>query len=217
MSAPRRVVDERGQAVVASECGMEELHLRHHRFVYRGYCITFYTRLVVMPNHDWDRPAPGELWRVQRLINTLDVEDGSDALSAAWLVEHGLGETDDLEPVRTPPRGAAAAAAVPQRRTGGRGRRRQRSTRCRGRRASPSGSRRTAVRGWRRTGPVGRALAIVARAEADGTWERLKICPADDCHWAFYDFSRNHSRTWCSMSMCGNRAKARTYRSKASA
>ena len=54
-----------------------------------------------MPNHDWDRAAPGELWRVQRLINTFDVEDGSDTLSAAWLVEHGLGETDDLEPVRS--------------------------------------------------------------------------------------------------------------------
>ena len=63
-------------------------------------------------------------------------------------------------------------------------------------------------------GPVGRALAIVARAAADGTWERLKVCPADDCRWAFYDFSRNHSRTWCSMSSCGNRAKARSYRSR---
>ena len=63
-------------------------------------------------------------------------------------------------------------------------------------------------------GPVGRALAIIARASADGTWERLKVCPADDCRWAFYDFSRNHSRTWCSMSSCGNRAKARAYRSR---
>ena len=61
---------------------------------------------------------------------------------------------------------------------------------------------------------VGQVLAIVAVAAADGTWERLKACPADDCHWAFYDFSRNHSRTWCTMSTCGNRAKARTYRAR---
>jgi predicted RNA-binding Zn ribbon-like protein len=52
------------------------------------------------------------------------------------------------------------------------------------------------------------------RAQADGTWPRLKACPADACGWAFYDRSRNHSRTWCDMSVCGNRAKARSYRAR---
>jgi predicted RNA-binding Zn ribbon-like protein len=61
-------------------------------------------------------------------------------------------------------------------------------------------------------GVAGRLLAIVARAQADGTWERLKACPWHSCHVAFYDHSRNHSRTWCSMAVCGNRAKAQTYR-----
>jgi predicted RNA-binding Zn ribbon-like protein len=62
--------------------------------------------------------------------------------------------------------------------------------------------------------PLGRLLAIVVEAQAAGTWSRLKACPAEDCHWAFYDASRNRSRTWCSMQVCGNRAKARAYRAR---
>src|SRR5262245_21161240 len=61
---------------------------------------------------------------------------------------------------------------------------------------------------------VASLLAIIARAQADGTWERMKACRADDCRWAFYDRSRNRSRAWCSMSECGNRAKARSYRAR---
>ena len=59
---------------------------------------------------------------------------------------------------------------------------------------------------------LGRILAAVFRSMADGTWPRLKACRDDACKWAFYDRSRNHSRTWCSMEECGNRAKARAYR-----
>ena len=44
---------------------------------------------------------------------------------------------------------------------------------------------------------------------ADGTWSRLKACREDDCHWAFYDRSRNRSGQWCVMAVCGNRNKAR--------
>src|SRR3954468_5870065 len=61
---------------------------------------------------------------------------------------------------------------------------------------------------------LGRMLAIVFRAMADGTWERLKACPADHCEWAFYDWSKNVSGTWCDMAVCGNRAKARAYRER---
>jgi predicted RNA-binding Zn ribbon-like protein len=63
-------------------------------------------------------------------------------------------------------------------------------------------------------GLVATLLAIIARAQADGTWSRMKACRADDCRWAFYDRSRNRSRAWCSMSECGNRAKARSYRAR---
>jgi len=55
----------------------------------------------------------------------------------------------------------------------------------------------------------------VERAQADGTWDRMKACAADTCRWAFYDHSRNRSRQWCDMAVCGNRAKARTYRKRA--
>ena len=53
-------------------------------------------------------------------------------------------------------------------------------------------------------GGVGRLLAIAGSAMADGTWERLKACRADDCGWAFYDHTRNRSGRWCSMAVCGN-------------
>ncbi|MDP8929110.1 MAG: CGNR zinc finger domain-containing protein [Actinomycetota bacterium] len=61
-------------------------------------------------------------------------------------------------------------------------------------------------------GAVGRLLGIAHAAMAEGTWSRLKICRADTCAWAFYDTSRNRSGKWCSMAVCGNRAKARSYR-----
>ncbi|NAS25728.1 hypothetical protein GT755_29105 [Herbidospora sp. NEAU-GS84] len=52
-------------------------------------------------------------------------------------------------------------------------------------------------------------LAVVAEAVAEGTWTRLKACREPSCRWAYYDHSRNRRRTWCSMDICGNRAKAR--------
>jgi len=63
-------------------------------------------------------------------------------------------------------------------------------------------------------GAVGRLLAIVERAQAHGTWARLKACPDVDCGWVFYDWSKNRSATWCSMEVCGNRNKARAYRER---
>lgn len=42
--------------------------------------------------------------------------------------------------------------------------------------------------------------------------ERLKICP--NCEWLFLDKSRNRSRNWCDMAVCGNRAKARLHYNK---
>lgn len=39
----------------------------------------------------------------------------------------------------------------------------------------------------------------------------LRECASDDCSWLFLDTSKNHSRRWCSMTQCGNRAKARTH------
>ncbi|MCW2967226.1 MAG: hypothetical protein JWM71_998, partial [Solirubrobacteraceae bacterium] len=63
-------------------------------------------------------------------------------------------------------------------------------------------------------GALGRMLAIAHDADVEGSWDRLKICPADDCLVAFYDKSRNHSAVWCDMAVCGNRAKVREYRDR---
>jgi predicted RNA-binding Zn ribbon-like protein len=63
-------------------------------------------------------------------------------------------------------------------------------------------------------GAIGRILAEVSAAMADGTWERLKACRADDCRWAYLDTAKNRSRAWCSMQSCGNRAKVAAYRER---
>jgi predicted RNA-binding Zn ribbon-like protein len=68
---------------------------------------------------------------------------------------------------------------------------------------------------------VAAALALllipVFESSRDGSWKRVKACRADDCHWAFFDRSRNRSATWCDMAVCGNRAKVRSYRGRRAA
>jgi predicted RNA-binding Zn ribbon-like protein len=39
----------------------------------------------------------------------------------------------------------------------------------------------------------------------------VRECASATCSWLFTDHSRNHSRKWCDMSSCGNRAKARRH------
>lgn len=57
-------------------------------------------------------------------------------------------------------------------------------------------------------------LGVVAEAQADGRWSRVKACPGPHCGWLFYDASRNRSRQWCSMEICGNRVKGREFRAR---
>ena len=40
---------------------------------------------------------------------------------------------------------------------------------------------------------------------------RVRQCPPENCGWLFLDESRNKRRLWCSMEICGNRAKARRH------
>ncbi|MEV4007289.1 CGNR zinc finger domain-containing protein [Actinomadura sp. NPDC049753] len=61
---------------------------------------------------------------------------------------------------------------------------------------------------------VARIAAAVMDSVAAGTWPRLKTCQVDTCRWAFLDTSKNRSRSWCSMKVCGNRAKTRAYRAR---
>ncbi|MGO7208714.1 CGNR zinc finger domain-containing protein, partial [Rhizobium ruizarguesonis] len=53
------------------------------------------------------------------------------------------------------------------------------------------------------------ALRLIAMPDP----ERMKIC--GNCGWLFIDRSKNRSRAWCDMAVCGNRTKAnRHYRLK---
>jgi len=45
---------------------------------------------------------------------------------------------------------------------------------------------------------------------------RVRACAASDCGWWFVDDTKNRSRRWCDMTLCGNREKLRRFRSKGS-
>jgi len=78
-------------------------------------------------------------------------------------------------------------------------------------RIEPGGPRFLPPPGRALDGALGVLLAIAASSMLDGTWRRLKACPAGTCRWVFYDYSRNQTARWCSMKVCGDREKARAY------
>jgi len=61
----------------------------------------------------------------------------------------------------------------------------------------------------------GQLLAPIAEAAADllcyGNLAYLKKCEGADCVLYFYDTTKNHSRRWCNMAACGNRAKVAAF------
>ena len=166
------------------------------------------------------KQAPGELEIIRSLINTLDVEDDEDQLDAQWLRDNGLaagdvsaadvnrtrelrealrdvlsshGHDDDaIARLNAIAEHAPLTVAFDEHGNA---------------HLHPAATGFAAI--------AARTLAIVERAQADGTWERMKACAAETCRWAFYDQSRNRSRQWCDMAVCGNRAKARSYRKRA--
>jgi len=64
------------------------------------------------------------------------------------------------------------------------------------------------------------AKPLLAAARAVGQFlvardlDRLKICPGQNCSWFFVDLSKNRSRRWCDMAVCGNLAKARRFQAR---
>ena len=72
--------------------------------------------------------------------------------------------------------------------------------------------------GWSDEAALDRMLWPVARAAADlltsEQLARVRVCSAHDCNWLFMDWSRNGSRRWCNMQVCGNRAKARRFQQR---
>ncbi len=43
---------------------------------------------------------------------------------------------------------------------------------------------------------------------------RVRTCAATTCRWLFLDTSKNHTRRWCNMKVCGNRMKARRFQAR---
>jgi predicted RNA-binding Zn ribbon-like protein len=66
---------------------------------------------------------------------------------------------------------------------------------------------------WDESLALDRPLWPLARDAADlltaPELERVKLCPGRDCGWLFVDASKNRSRRWCSMEVCGSREKMR--------
>src|ERR1700730_3508732 len=44
--------------------------------------------------------------------------------------------------------------------------------------------------------------------------DRIRACGVDTCRWLFLDTSKNHTRRWCNMRVCGNRMKARRFQAR---
>src|ERR1700747_3391856 len=59
-------------------------------------------------------------------------------------------------------------------------------------------------------------LLTIRDAQADGSWDRMKLCGNPDCRWAFYDRSHSRQGAWCEMASCGNRLKNRNLRARRS-
>ena len=188
--------------------------------------------------------APGELAIVQRFVNTLDIEAGTDELDSpaaltTWLERHGLGvgpgrpasavTAADLrravalrEALRGVLRSHAAGASVGPAPgavagAGGAGRELPGIAAALRTRLEVNDDGRVAVApaGSGTAAALARILLIVAEAGSNGTWSRLKACSAADCQWVFYDRSPTRTGCWCSMRICGSRSKSRAYRGRA--
>jgi predicted RNA-binding Zn ribbon-like protein len=180
-------------------------------------------------DHEHPKAAPAELDHIRQFVNTFDLESLEDQIAepeqaAAWLGERGLLPDGDAltqadvtqaqsmrEALRKlllahngAPLDQAAVDAVNNA---------AKSADLVVRFDDDGNAALTPVRPGI-DAALGRLIAIVYRAMADGTWERLKACPEDRCEWAFYDWSKNRSATWCDMAVCGNRVKARAYRER---
>jgi predicted RNA-binding Zn ribbon-like protein len=174
------------------------------------------------------KPAPMPLLRVQRFVNTRDIEDATDLLDVPatareWLVEAalvdraaGLSESD-LERARAVREAIRALIEADGRGADGRlGPLRWLAASHRAQLTlAEDGT--IAVENSRCGGlddGLFELLLIIHASQQDGTWSRLKICGNDECRWAFFDRSRNQQGSWCNMAVCGNRIKNRELRAR---
>jgi predicted RNA-binding Zn ribbon-like protein len=171
------------------------------------------------------QPAPGSLGLIERLVNTLDIETGQDAIHdvpglRAWLNENGYGGDagpDDVSRAANAREGLRALLSVNAGlKADNRAIQEFNSVLA----PLPLGVEVT-LHGIELGSPAGGLDGLLAdvsqailEARADGTWCRLKVCRSDDCRWAYYDRSKNRSSAWCTMAECGSREKVRAYRSR---
>ncbi|WP_411099336.1 CGNR zinc finger domain-containing protein [Streptomyces sp. x-45] len=162
-------------------------------------------------------PAPGGLELVEALVNTLlDIETGADSLDTPEVRERfGLAE-DDLPAARELRESLRAtllahAGHPPHRPVTPLGELLAAAPLVVAVDPADGAAALVPARGGTLTA---RVAAAVAEALVDGTWTRFKACEAADCHWAYYDRSPGGRGRWCSMQVCGARAKMRRYRAK---
>jgi predicted RNA-binding Zn ribbon-like protein len=176
--------------------------------------------------------AKGVLGLIQAFVNSVDLEDGSEAFTdpntlKAWLVARRLmdggqaADGSDLKhaiAVREAIRGViganSGAAVYPidiatLNEAAG-------ASRLRARFGS-EGKARLEPEASGVAGALGRIVAAVFAGMSQEDWARLKLCGSSSCRWVFYDSSRNHSSRWCRMASCGNRQKAKRFRERAKA
>ncbi|MBO8202221.1 CGNR zinc finger domain-containing protein [Streptomyces smyrnaeus] len=182
------------------------------------------------------REAPASAQLIEAFANTVDVELGTDELEtpsglAAWLVAHGLLDRDRrIDPddhtlclrLRTGIReelginvGDTADAALLARADEAL---RELPVLISVRGGGGQDSRDGVLSPAPDLPPIRKALAHLAIAWSEltlaGEAGRLKRCAEHSCAWVFWDVSKNRSRRWCSMRVCGNRAKARRHTAK---
>jgi predicted RNA-binding Zn ribbon-like protein len=166
-----------------------------------------------VPRYDLPNYAPEPLRLVQRLVNTVDFERDRDWLADLLVAEGVQASAAELDQARKV-REAIRELLYANNRQATEG--------------DPHGVLRRAADRAGFTldleapalaplaagvdGLLGRVLAVAYGAMVDGSWSRLKACRNHGCRWAFYDYSRNRSASWCSMQLCGNRTKTRAYR-----
>jgi predicted RNA-binding Zn ribbon-like protein len=176
-----------------------------------------------------EKTAPQPLELVQRFINSVDLESGEDELEdpealRTWLAEReliGAGEAVGKADLRRAldVREGLRALLMANNGTAPDAERVERLDEAAARAGvrvsfQPHGPPELAAARAGVDGAIARLLAIVAGAVERGEWERLKACPREVCHWAFYDHSKNRSGRWCQMEVCGNIEKARAFRER---
>jgi predicted RNA-binding Zn ribbon-like protein len=181
---------------------------------------------VSTPNHE--NSLQPEIDLLVDFVNTRDVEEGMDSIAAPaqlmeWIAEHTgeqlpelqAGDVQRMQGLRESIRAlmhannggqVEEADLVPIREAAERSRFRLAFDPGGGLELTPA---RADLSGFE----AGLLLAL-EHLQCHDAWPRLKACTDEGCQWAFYDTTRNRSRTWCSMEVCGNREKTKRYRQR---